>query len=426
VVAAAVILDPGRPIAGLNDSKKLSARKREALAEQIRGTALAWGVAEATAAEIDQINILQASLLAMQRAVAALTGAQGRVSPSHVLVDGTHCPSLSCPVEAILGGDGKFASIAAASILAKTFSRRWHARVACQPSTVWLRSPQGLPDRDAPAGTARIRCKRAAPPQLRAGGAARPAMRRIASRDNAHYKALLKLARSSRERRKSGRVLLDGMHLIAAYEQHYGTPEEVLVSESGAERTENARYLESRASLAVTRIGDALFDALALVDTPSGIMAVVARPQPAGGGDHAADAVLLDGVQDPGNLGSILRSAAAAGFHQILLSADCAQAWSPKTLRAAMGAHFQLAIHEDGDLSAFLTAFRGQSVATLLAASSSLYSLLFADRWPGCLAAKVLASGRQSRRSRAGSCASPWPVASESLNVAAARRRLPV
>ncbi|MBL8369302.1 MAG: ribonuclease HII [Candidatus Accumulibacter sp.] len=121
VVAAAVILDPGRPIAGLNDSKKLSARKREALAEQIRGTALAWGVAEATAAEIDQINILQASLLAMQRAVAALTGAQGRVSPSRVLVDGTHCPSLSCPVEAILGGDGKVASIAAASILAKTF-----------------------------------------------------------------------------------------------------------------------------------------------------------------------------------------------------------------------------------------------------------------------------------------------------------------
>lgn len=116
-----MILDPGRPIAGLNDSKKLSARKREALAEQIRGTALAWGVAEATAAEIDQINILQASLLAMQRAVAALTGAQGRVSPSCVLVDGTHCPSLSCPVEAILGGDGKVASIAAASILAKTF-----------------------------------------------------------------------------------------------------------------------------------------------------------------------------------------------------------------------------------------------------------------------------------------------------------------
>ncbi|EXI82434.1 MAG: Ribonuclease HII [Candidatus Accumulibacter appositus] len=120
VLAAAVILDPGRPIAGLNDSKKLSASKREALAEQIRGTALAWAVAEASVAEIDRINILQASLLAMQRAVAALAGAQGRVRPSHALVDGSHCPQLACSVEAVVGGDGKFAAIAAASILAKT------------------------------------------------------------------------------------------------------------------------------------------------------------------------------------------------------------------------------------------------------------------------------------------------------------------
>lgn len=120
VVAAAVILDPGRPIAGLNDSKKLSARKREALAEEIRGTALAWAVAEASVAEIDQINILQASLLAMQRAVAALAGTRGRVSPSRALVDGRQCPLLSCPVEAVVGGDGKVAVIAAASILAKT------------------------------------------------------------------------------------------------------------------------------------------------------------------------------------------------------------------------------------------------------------------------------------------------------------------
>lgn len=121
VVAAAVILDPGRPISGLNDSKKLSAGKRELLAAEIRGSALAWAVAEASVDEIDQINILQASLLAMQRAVAALTGAHGPVFPSHALVDGCHCPQLSCSVEAIVGGDGKVAAIAAASILAKTY-----------------------------------------------------------------------------------------------------------------------------------------------------------------------------------------------------------------------------------------------------------------------------------------------------------------
>lgn len=115
VVAAAVILDPARLIAGLNDSKKLSAKKREALAVEIRATALAWAVAEATVEEIDRINILQASMLAMQRAVAALN-----IRPTHALIDGNRCPSLPCTAEAIVGGDGKVAAIAAASILAKT------------------------------------------------------------------------------------------------------------------------------------------------------------------------------------------------------------------------------------------------------------------------------------------------------------------
>lgn len=120
VVAAAVILDPARPISRLNDSKKLTALQRAALAEQIRATALAWAVAEATVEEIDRVNILQASLLAMQRAVVALAGADGPVVPSHALVDGNQCPRLPCSVEAVVGGDGKVAAIAAASILAKT------------------------------------------------------------------------------------------------------------------------------------------------------------------------------------------------------------------------------------------------------------------------------------------------------------------
>ena len=115
VVAAAVILDPRRPIEGLNDSKKLSAKRREQLAGEIRLKALAWAVARASVEEIDQINILQASLLAMQRAVALLT-----IAPEFALIDGNRCPSLNCKSEAIIGGDGKVAAIAAASILAKT------------------------------------------------------------------------------------------------------------------------------------------------------------------------------------------------------------------------------------------------------------------------------------------------------------------
>lgn len=115
VVAAAVILDPAHPITGLNDSKKLSARRREALAREIREKALAWAIAEASVEEIDRLNILQASLLAMQRAVADLS-----LCPIKALVDGNKCPKLDCPAEAIVGGDGKVAAIAAASILAKT------------------------------------------------------------------------------------------------------------------------------------------------------------------------------------------------------------------------------------------------------------------------------------------------------------------
>jgi ribonuclease HII len=115
VVAAAVILDPMRPIEGLNDSKKLSEKARDRLAPLIRQHALAWAVAEATVAEIDELNILQASLLAMQRAVAAL-----HIQPDAIEVDGLHCPKVLMPSTAIVQGDSKVAAIAAASILAKT------------------------------------------------------------------------------------------------------------------------------------------------------------------------------------------------------------------------------------------------------------------------------------------------------------------
>jgi ribonuclease HII len=115
VVAAAVILDPARPIAGLADSKKLSARRREILAFEIRQKALAWSVAEATVEEIDALNILQATLLAMQRAVTGLA-----LVPAEALIDGNRCPKLSIPARAIIGGDATVAEISAASILAKT------------------------------------------------------------------------------------------------------------------------------------------------------------------------------------------------------------------------------------------------------------------------------------------------------------------
>lgn len=119
VVAAAVILDPQQPIAELNDSKKLSEKKREVLFDVIQAKAVAWAIAESSVQEIDDINILQASMLAMQRAVAQLNP-----QPELALIDGNRCPDLSMPARAIIGGDALEPCISAASILAKVHRDR--------------------------------------------------------------------------------------------------------------------------------------------------------------------------------------------------------------------------------------------------------------------------------------------------------------
>lgn len=119
VIAAAVILDPRHPIRGLADSKKLTAKRREELFGEIRQHALAWSVARATITEIDTINILQATMLAMQRAVQKL-----KIAPQKVLIDGNRCPALPYPAEAIIRGDDKEAAISAASIVAKVLRDR--------------------------------------------------------------------------------------------------------------------------------------------------------------------------------------------------------------------------------------------------------------------------------------------------------------
>ena len=124
VVAAAVILDPRRPIKGLADSKKLTPLRRERLFDEIRASALCCAVAQASVEEIDRLNILQATLLAMQRAVAGL-----RLAPVKVLIDGNRLPKLDVLAEAVVGGDARVAAISAASILAKVQRDRWCAEI---------------------------------------------------------------------------------------------------------------------------------------------------------------------------------------------------------------------------------------------------------------------------------------------------------
>ena len=142
VVAGAVILDPHNPIDGLQDSKRLTAARREVLYVEIQKKALAWAVASADVGEIDRINILQATMLAMQRAVGALQPAA-----QHALIDGNRCPVLACPAQAIVKGDSRVAAISAASIMAKVTRDREMLSLDLQYPGYGLAQHKGYPSK---------------------------------------------------------------------------------------------------------------------------------------------------------------------------------------------------------------------------------------------------------------------------------------
>lgn len=245
-------------------------------------------------------------------------------------------------------------------------------------------------------------------------------MKKITSRDNPTFKLLRSLAESSRERRKQGRTLLDGMHLVSACTERCGLPELVAVSESGSAQPEIKAFLERNPEVVPTLFSDALFAEISPVATPTGILAII--PIPAAKADRAANAscVLLDAIQDTGNLGSILRSTAAAGISDVFLGQGCAQAWSPRVLRAAMGAHFVLRIHEHAVLEDILRGYAGSSISTSLQGGKTIYELdltgpvawIFGNEGAG-LSAEVERLARHT-------ALIPMPGRTESLNVAAA------
>lgn len=199
-------------------------------------------------------------------------------------------------------------------------------------------------------------------------------MKQISSRDNPLYKKLLRLAEDARECRKQGRTLIDGPHLVATYRQQVGLPELLLLSESGSHDREIEVLVEVHADADVVVLKDSLFKALSGVDTPVGIAAVICIPENPSQFMQGS-CVLLDAIQDSGNVGSIMRSSAAAGVHDIFLGPGCASAWSPRVLRAAQGAHFRLRIRESVDLEQFLSEYRGISISTVVSGDVSLYDV---------------------------------------------------
>ncbi len=200
-------------------------------------------------------------------------------------------------------------------------------------------------------------------------------MKVVSSRSNLLFKSLAKLKESRRKRRAERIGLLDGAHLVATYLERLGRPRAIAVSAAAVETAEIKGLLRKAEPLEPVVLADGLFRELSPVTTPSGILAAVEIPAAQPVPRDVACCVLLEDIQDPGNLGSILRSVAAAGVRHVLLSKGCADAWSPRVLRAAMGAHFLINITERSDLIAFARGFRGQIVAATANAQRSIFEL---------------------------------------------------
>lgn len=177
----------------------------------------------------------------------------------------------------------------------------------------------------------------------RAPAAAEP--RRIASRDNPLFRELLQLAGSARERRRREASLIEGVHLCDAYLRGCGLPRRAIVSEDALGNPEVQGLLDRLDAPAVI-LANPLFRALSAVEHGVGVAMLIETPRPPLPATIEADAVYLDRLQDPGNVGTILRTCAAAGVTRVITAPHTAWCWSPKVLRAAMGAHFHLEIHE--------------------------------------------------------------------------------
>jgi TrmH family RNA methyltransferase len=245
-------------------------------------------------------------------------------------------------------------------------------------------------------------------------------VKRIRSRSNATVKALVKLAGSSRERRSTGTTILEGERLVRAYAESGGRAEAILASESALADAATRLFVEQFPAGSHLVLADDIFAGISQLASAAGVAAVIRTPQPGPVEKPISGCLLLENIQDPGNLGSILRSAAAAGTRQVFLSRESVFAWSPKVVRAGMGAHFFLSIFEGVDLAQIARSFTGRIIATVPRATTSLYDLdlkgdvawLFGNEGAGLSSATRAVATAEVRI--------PMPGSAESLNIAAA------
>jgi TrmH family RNA methyltransferase len=237
----------------------------------------------------------------------------------------------------------------------------------------------------------------------------------IRARDNPRVKRWARLAADSRFRKNERRVLIEGPHLVAEALQAGWKMHALLVSESGLKRKEIRSLLGAREPVI---LADQVFGLVADAETPPGIAAEIELSDIET--DQAKPAVFLEGVQDPSNIGAILRTAAAFGAGEVVLDRACADPWSPKVLRAAMGGHFRLALRQAADLAECLKDFRGTTICTVARGGLPLNELELEGRigWifgaEGKGVSEALAARAQVRVSI------PTAPGTESINVAAA------
>jgi RNA methyltransferase, TrmH family len=245
-------------------------------------------------------------------------------------------------------------------------------------------------------------------------------MKSIQSRDNPFYKELAGLSGSARQRNKFRQTLLDGAHLLTAYLDSGGQPCHILLNTAVSNDSEIAGLLQRATGVPATRLDENLFAGLSALKTPGGIIALIDIPQSSAAIVDASFSVLLEDIQDPGNLGSILRSAAAAGCDAVFLSPACADAWSPKVLRAAMGGHFALRIYERQDLPAVANSFHGNLLAASPQAEHSLYDCVLRGKVAFLIGNEGAGLSDKLLKGATQKFCIPMPGKAESLNAAAA------